>query len=141
MPRAAPAKGVGGFAETAFFHRVTSTLLVTDAVIRVDDDPPEIINEDPRCLLYHARDFQEEVIADSSANRAKGWRRMVLFGLVFMPKGIEILDTFDAIKRLNYVSPEMKKLGNGAIPYDGGCIRGSGSRVRCHRSRPCREVS
>ena len=113
-------KGIGGFAETAFFHRATKTLLVTDAVIRVDDSPPEIINEDPRALLYHARDFQEEIIADSKANRAKGWRRMVLFGLVFMPKGIEIYDTFDAIRRLKDVSNDMKKLGAGAVPYDGG---------------------
>ena len=112
--------GVGGFGDTAFFHRETSTLLVTDAVVRVDDEPPAIIQEDPRALLYHARDTQSEVVTDTPANRRKGWRRMVLFGLTFQPSGIDVKDTFEAIKALDQVTPEMKKLGEGAIPYDGG---------------------
>ena len=45
---------------------------------------------------------------------------MVLFGLTFQPSGIKVKDTFDAIKMLDKVTPEMKKLGEGAIPYDGG---------------------
>ena len=36
-------KGVGGFSETAFFHKKTKTLLVTDLVIQVDPEPPAII--------------------------------------------------------------------------------------------------
>ena len=112
--------GVGGFGDTAFFHRETSTLLVTDAVVRVDNEPPAIIQDDPRALLYHARDTQAEVVADTPANRRKGWRRMVLFGLTFQPSGINVKDTFEAIKALDQVTPEMKKLGEGAIPYDGG---------------------
>ena len=45
---------------------------------------------------------------------------MVLFGLTFQPSGINVIDTFVAIQRLDQVTPEMKKLGEGAIPYDGG---------------------
>ena len=112
--------GAGGFGDTAFFHIATKTLLVTDAVVRVDDEPPAIIQDDPRALLYHARDTQTDIVADSPENRRKGWRRLVLFALTFQPSGINVLDTFEAIKGLNKVDPEMKKLGAGAIPYDGG---------------------
>jgi len=112
--------GIGGFSETAFFHKASKTLLVTDSVIYIKDQPPSIINEDPRALLYHARDDMFQIIQDTPANRRKGWRRMVLFGLTFQPKGINILDTFKAIKMLPFVTQDMKKLGDGAIPFDGG---------------------
>ena len=79
--------GVGGFGDTAFFHKKTKTLLVTDAVIRVDDDAPAIIQEDPRSLLYHSRDSMTEIVDDTLLNRQKGWRRLVLFGLTFNPAG------------------------------------------------------
>ena len=45
---------------------------------------------------------------------------MVLFGLGFQPGGIKIRDLSDAFKMLKDVTKEMKKLGEGAIPYDGG---------------------
>ena len=61
-----------------------------------------------------------EEVQDSPENRRKGWRRMVLFGLTFQPSGIKVMDTLESIKALDRVSPEMKKLGEGAIPYDGG---------------------
>lgn len=112
--------GVGGFAETAFFHRPSGTLLVTDTVVRVDDDVPAIIQDDPRALLYHARDTMFDVVEDTPANRRKGWRRMVLFGLTFQPAGINVLDTLESIKMLKNVPSEMRKLGEGAIPFDGG---------------------
>ena len=112
--------GVGGFSETAFFHKRSRTLLVTDLVISVDDEPPAIIQDDPRALLYHARDTQSEIVQDTPENRRKGWRRMVLFGLGFQPGGIVIRDTLESIKALKDVNPDMKKLGAGAIPFDGG---------------------
>ena len=110
----------GGFSETAFFHRETKTLFVTDAVVKVDDDPPAIIQDDPRALLYHARDSMLDIVTDTRENRMKGWRRMVLFGLTFQPSGIEISNFADALKMVKLVPAEMKKLGIGAIPIDGG---------------------
>ena len=38
----------------------------------------------------------------------------------FSYPGINVIDTFEAIKMLDKVSLEMKKLGEGAVPYDGG---------------------
>lgn len=113
-------KGAGGFGETAFFHKATKTLLVTDSIVKVESEPPAIIQDDPRALLYHARNNMTEIVTDTPENRRKGWRRMVLFGLTFQPGGIVVGDTFEAIKMLGDVSPEMRALGEGTIPYDGG---------------------
>ncbi len=112
--------GIGGFSETAFFHRATGTLLVTDAVQKIEDEPPAIIKEDPRALLYHSRDTMFDIVGDTAENRRKGWRRMVLFGLTFQPAGIKVLESLPALKAARGVDPEMKKLGQGAIPLDGG---------------------
>jgi hypothetical protein len=113
-------KGVGGFSETAFFHKASKTVLVTDLVIQVDPEPPVVIQDDPRALLYHARDTMLDVVQDTPSNRRKGWRRMVLFGLGFQPGGIKIREISDTLKMLNKVPKEMKLLGQGAIPLDGG---------------------
>ena len=40
--------------------------------------------------------------------------------ILLYPVGINVTDTFEAIKMLDKVTPEMKKLGEGALPYDGG---------------------
>ena len=108
----------GGYGETAFFHKETSTLLVTDAIVKVPDEPPAIIQDDPRALLYHARKNMTEVVYDTPENRRRGWRRMVLFGLTFMPAGINIFDTAVALKMLDQVPKEMGVLGRGSIPID-----------------------
>lgn len=42
------------FSEVAFFHAASKTLLVTDAVVYVPEDPPEIIPR--KSLLEIARD-------------------------------------------------------------------------------------
>ena len=68
-------KSVGGFGETAFFHKSTKTLLVTDVIIEVADDPPDILTEDPRALLFHARNSMLEVVQDTEETRRRGWRR------------------------------------------------------------------
>lgn len=113
-------KGPGGYGETAFYHRDTQTLLVTDVVVRVDEQPPAIIQDDPRALLYHARDTMLQEIDDSDENRRKGWRRMVLFGLTFQPGGIQVKSLGEVLKQLSNVKPAMKLLGEGAIPFNGG---------------------
>ena len=112
--------GRGGYSETAFYHKETKTLIVTDAIVKVPDDPPAIIQEDPRALLYHARQNMTDFVYDSPEARRRGWRRMVLFGLTFQPSGIRIFDTLDAIKMLDLVPKEMRALGRGTIPISEG---------------------
>ena len=70
---------LGGFSETAFFHKTSSTVLVTDSIIQVDDEPPAIIQEDPRSRLCLCRNDMFEVVTDTRRNRRRGWRRTVLF--------------------------------------------------------------
>ena len=52
---------IGGFAEVVVFDRPTQSLLVTDLVCSVAEEPPAILAEnDVRALLYHSRDGPAE---------------------------------------------------------------------------------
>lgn len=46
-------------------------------VVKVEDQVPEIVAEDPRPLLFHARDNAFEKVEDTEDVRLKGWRRIV----------------------------------------------------------------
>ncbi|KAL3793873.1 hypothetical protein HJC23_002120 [Cyclotella cryptica] len=109
-------RSVGAYSETAFFHKSTKTLIVTDCVCSVTKTPPKVIQEDPRALLYHARDSIDEVVVDDQATREKGWRRMVQFGLVFFPSQIEVVPLKQALSDANHIEPSMKSLGVGGVP-------------------------
>ena len=45
---------------------------------------------------------------------------MVLFGFVFQPAGIAVRNFREVFDSLKYVTKEMRRLGEGAIPFDGG---------------------
>ncbi|WP_066424330.1 DUF4336 domain-containing protein [Anabaena sp. 4-3] len=82
--------GPGKFAEVAFFHKRSHTLLVTDTVISVPENPPAIVQLDPYALLFHAKDQASDIVADNQANRRKGWERITLFALYFRPSVLEV---------------------------------------------------
>ncbi|HLO87882.1 MAG TPA: DUF4336 domain-containing protein [Nostocaceae cyanobacterium] len=82
--------GRGAFVEVAMFHKESQTLLVTDSVISIPEEPPEIIQLDPYPLLFHARDNAFQVIKDTVANRRQGWQRISLFAIYFRPSAVEI---------------------------------------------------
>ena len=109
-------QSVGAFSETAMFHKKTKTLLLTDAVVSVTDTPPKIIAEDPRAMLFHARDSIDEIVEDTEEIRKKGWRRMVQFGLVFFPSQIDVVPFGKAISQASKIDNRMKPLGEGAVP-------------------------
>jgi len=111
-------ESVGGFSETAFYHKVSKTLLVTDTVVSVTKTPPPIIQEDPRALLFHARDNIAEVVKDTPENRERGWRRMVQFGLVFFPGQINVVGAGEALAEAREIDPSMSNLGDGAVPLN-----------------------
>ena len=86
--------GVPGLAKTLLVSTLSRILSLsfkriqfTPDLMPADITGTEIIQEDPRALLYHSRDSMTEVVEDTPANRQKGWRRMVLFGLTFNPAG------------------------------------------------------
>lgn len=111
---------LGGYGETAFFHRKSNTLLVTDAVIKIGDRPPAILEEDPRAILYHSRDNALEEVRDTEETRLRGYRRMTLFSLIFFPSGISVSSIIDAFSAIGKVSREAKLLGEGSVPISGG---------------------
>jgi hypothetical protein len=82
--------GPGKFAEVAFFHKRSHTLLVTDSIVSVPADPPAIVQLDPYPLLFHAKDKASDIVADNQANRRKGWERITLFALYFRPSALDV---------------------------------------------------
>lgn len=82
--------GPGKFAEVAFFHKRSHTLLVTDSIVSVPADPPAIVQLDPYPLLFHAKDKASDIVADTQANRRKGWERITLFALYFRPSALDV---------------------------------------------------
>ena len=109
-------QSVGAFSETAFFHKISKTLIVTDTVVSVTKEPPPIIQEDPRAMLFHARDNVAEIVQDTPMEREKGWRRMVQFGLVFFPSQINVVPFGQALNEASKIDKSMKNLGEGAVP-------------------------
>jgi uncharacterized protein YjbI with pentapeptide repeats len=56
--------GLGKFAEVAFFHKKSRTLLVTDIVVSVPEQPSAIVQLDPYPLLFHAKDNAADLVLD-----------------------------------------------------------------------------
>lgn len=83
--------GRGSFAEVALFHKRSHTLLVTDSVLSVSEEPPAIVQVDPYPLLFHARDNALEKIEDSEENRRKGWQRISLFAIYLRPSTLKVI--------------------------------------------------
>jgi hypothetical protein len=88
----------GAFGETVFCHKDTKTLIVTDTVLEVTEEVPEICAYDPAPLLYHARDTVTSVVDNTPETLKIGWRRIALFGLYFTPSAINIKDADVAFK-------------------------------------------
>ena len=79
-----PPFNVGGFQEVACYDTVTKTLLVTDTVISIPSNPPEIVAlNDKRALLYHSRDEPTDVVVDTPEARRVGWQKIALFACYF----------------------------------------------------------
>ena len=83
---------LGWFAEVALFHRRSRTLMITDSVVSISDNPPAIVQFDSYPLLFHAKDSASDMMADTQENRRKGWQRIALFAMYFRPSVLEIRD-------------------------------------------------
>lgn len=105
----------GAFGETVFFHKDTNTLLCTDTVLEVTEEVPKIFERDTKPLLYHARDTVTDIVEDTEEVRKRGWRRVVLFGLYFMPDAIDIKDGGEAIQNRR---PDINPDFAGIYPFD-----------------------
>ena len=109
--------GLGKFAEVAFFHKRSHTVLITDTIVSVPAEPPAIVQLDPYPLLYHAKDQAFDMIADTPANRLKGWQRVTLFALYFSPSVLEV-PTWSQVWRDAQKAPERsRKAYFGFFPF------------------------
>ncbi len=82
--------GLGRFQEFSCFHKKTGSLLVTDALVGIESDPPALFDLDPTPLLFHARENGSEPLDDSPELRKKGWARLVLFASFLRPAELSI---------------------------------------------------
>ena len=82
--------GLGRFQEVACFHKPSHALLVTDALVGIGTQPPELFDLDPTPLLFHARDEGSQPLTDSPELRRKGWKRIVLFASFLKPSPLQI---------------------------------------------------
>ncbi|WP_341528999.1 DUF4336 domain-containing protein [Nostoc sp. UHCC 0302] len=109
--------GPGRFAEVAFFHKRSHTLLVTDSVVSIPENPPAIVQLDPYPLLFHAKDNASDIVADNQANRRKGWQRISLFALYFQPSALEIIDWGEVFRDAFKAPEHSKKAYFGLYPF------------------------
>jgi hypothetical protein len=111
------ALGIGPFAEVAFFHPRSQTLLVTDAVVSVPTEPPAIVQLDPYPLLYHAKDSVTDGVSDTPENRRKGWQRVALFTFYFRPSALDIIDFLPSVRDALKAPDRSRKALFGWFPF------------------------
>ncbi|MEW5300581.1 MAG: hypothetical protein WDW36_003500 [Sanguina aurantia] len=132
-----PSIGVGDyvrFTETAFFHRRSRSLIVTDAVVFVPEDPPEVIPLP--ALLENARDnflarfvsgglsgeevaaiARPEEVENTRESRRRGWMRMALLVLYFSPSNLlRPEESFAAVSNRLMVAPVVESLVYSRLP-------------------------
>ena len=109
--------GLGRFAEVAFFHRKSRTLLLTDTIVSVTASPPPIVQLDSYPLLFHAKDKATDIVIDTYANRCKGWQRISLFALYFSPSVLEVPKLQDLFNNALKASDRSKKAYFGLFPF------------------------
>ncbi len=109
--------GRGSFGEIALFHKRSRTLLVTDSVLSVPEEPPAIVQLDPYPLLFHAKDDVFDVVEDTEANRRKGWQRISLFAFYFRPSAMEPSGLGQSIRDALKAPDRSKKAYFGWFPF------------------------
>ncbi len=109
--------GLGQFAEIALFHKQSRTLIVTDSVISISENPPAIVEFDPYPLLFHAKDSASDLVADTHENRRKGWQRIALFAAYFRPSVLDV-PAWGSVFRSALAAPERSRRAYfGLFPF------------------------
>jgi len=109
--------GRGSFGEVALFHKRTRTLLVTDSVLAVPEDPPAVVQLEPYPLLFHAKDSASDVVEDNLVNRRKGWQRISLFAFYFRPSALEMVSLWRMLGDAFKASDRSSKAYFGLFPF------------------------
>ncbi|KAH7440805.1 hypothetical protein KP509_03G011300 [Ceratopteris richardii] len=122
-----PEVGIGPYVEVAFYHKMSRTLLVTDAVIYVPKKPPEVVSKEALLeaaknglavkLLSKGKEVPNDPIIDNESTRQTGWERMVLQILFLGPSDLlEPRKSFTQMSQKLIVSPIIKTLVFSKVP-------------------------
>jgi hypothetical protein len=109
--------GLGPFEEVALFHKPSHTLLLTDTIVSVPNQPPAIAQLDPYPLLFHARDYPTDEVEDTPENRLKGWHRIALFAFYFRPGAVETIPLRRAWQTAAQAPDRSRKAYFGLYPF------------------------
>lgn len=109
--------GLGTFGEVAFFERRSQTLLLTDTVLVVPEDPPAIVRLNPDALMFHAKDDAFDRVEANEAAFRKGWQRISLFTFYFRPSVLEPIALGQAFKDARQAPDRSKKAYFGLFPF------------------------
>lgn len=109
--------GRGSFAEVALYHPRSRTVLLTDSILSIPDQPPEIVQLDPYPLLFHAREDGLQAIEDTVANRRKGWQRIALFAIYFRPHCLDTIDQGQTLQEMWKAPDRSRKAYFGWYPF------------------------
>ncbi len=109
--------GLGSFQELACFHKPSGALMVTDSLVGISSEPPEIFDLDPTPLLFHARDRGDEPLEDSINARRKGWARLVLFASFLRPACLDIPPLKEVIRYSFSRGLRSSKAHFGVFPF------------------------
>ena len=82
--------GLGRFHELTCLHLASGALLLTDALVAIPAEPPDLFDLDPTPLLFHARDRGDQRLEDTPEQRRRGWRRLALFASFLRPEALEV---------------------------------------------------
>ncbi len=108
---------IGPFEEVVFFHRTSKTLLVTDCIVSIPENPPKLLRDDPYPLLFHARESAAEQMVDTSDNQRKGWQRIVLFAFYFRPNALGDVDWNAVFKSRAQAPDRSRRAYFGLFPF------------------------
>nr|WP_228024186.1 DUF4336 domain-containing protein [Synechocystis salina] len=108
---------LGKFGEVAFFHWPSHTLLVTDTLLVLSENPPPVLALDPTPLIFHARDKAGDRPEDTTANRAKGWQRICLFSLYFQASTLEVPNWNQVLQEAKQVGDRRRENYFGLYPF------------------------
>ncbi|MFM7315022.1 MAG: DUF4336 domain-containing protein [Cyanobium sp.] len=82
--------GLGRFHELTCLHRASGALLLTDALVAINRQPPELFDADPTPLLFHARERGDQPLVDTPEARRRGWQRLALFASFLRPEALQV---------------------------------------------------
>jgi hypothetical protein len=109
--------GRGSFGEVALLHKRSRTLLVTDSVLSVSEDPPALLQLDPYPLLFHAKDHALDDVEDTETIRRKGWQRIALFAIYFRPSALDKVELGQALRDALKAPDRSRKAYFGFFPF------------------------